>query len=274
MNYEKIKLTLILTIAIILTIVALFLIRQRYQVIIVTIPSFQHQVYPNSTDKVETDNAPQSEISNQKSKILNVPFTPQAPTANWDQLHNEACEEASAIMSAVYFNAVSPSPLAKGEAPSASEGQRGRTTNLDPSLVESEISKLTTWQDQNFGYHLDTTSAETAKMIREVYGLQTQLLNNFTADNLKKALAEGKLAAISENGRLLGNPYYKQPGPVHHMLLIKGYNGDNFITNDSGTKRGLNYAYDFETIYNAAADWDHGINNVNSKEKTAIIIWK
>ena len=35
---------------------------------------------------------------------LRVPFTPQAPTANWDELHNEACEEASVLMAAAYFN--------------------------------------------------------------------------------------------------------------------------------------------------------------------------
>src|SRR5687767_2969126 len=35
---------------------------------------------------------------------LPVPFTPQAPTGNWDTIHNEACEEASAIMANAYFS--------------------------------------------------------------------------------------------------------------------------------------------------------------------------
>src|SRR5688572_5442442 len=39
-----------------------------------------------------------------KTLLLKVPFTPQAPTANWDELHNEACEEASSLMAAAYFN--------------------------------------------------------------------------------------------------------------------------------------------------------------------------
>lgn len=185
-----------------------------------------------------------------------VPFTPQAPTANWDELHNEACEEASAIMAHAYFS-------------SSSE------TSLAPKFVEAEIGRLTAWQDGVFGYHLDTTSAETARMMEQVYGLKTKLLENFTEKEIKNALAAGKLVAISENGRLLGNPYYKRPGPIHHMLLLKGYEKDNsFITNDSGTKRGQNYPYNFETLYAAAGDWDHAAKTVDINKKTAIEIWR
>ncbi|MCL5774814.1 MAG: C39 family peptidase [Patescibacteria group bacterium] len=185
-----------------------------------------------------------------------APFTPQAPTANWDVLHNEACEEASAIMANAYFS-------------SSSE------TSLAPELVEEKIGQLTAWQDGVFGYHLDTTSAETARMMEKVYGLKTKLVENFTQEDIKRALAEGKLVAISENGRLLKNPYYKSPGPIHHMLLLKGYDSSGaFITNDSGTKRGLNYPYDFQTIYAAAADWDHTTSTVDENKKIAIEIWR
>src|SRR3954467_10835183 len=37
-----------------------------------------------------------------RTLLLKVPFTPQAPTANWDELHNEACEEASSLMAGLY----------------------------------------------------------------------------------------------------------------------------------------------------------------------------
>ncbi len=33
-----------------------------------------------------------------------VPFTVQAPNANWDEVHKEACEEASALMILRYFD--------------------------------------------------------------------------------------------------------------------------------------------------------------------------
>lgn len=188
--------------------------------------------------------------------FLPVPFTSQAPTANWDTLHNEACEEAVSIMAAAYFAS-------------------STKTTLTAAEVEQAITKLTSWQDQTYGYHLDTTAAETARMLETVFQLKTQLISNFTQEDIKIALSRGRLVVISENGRLIGNPYYKQPGPLHHMLLIKGYNRQNvFITNDSGTKRGLNYPYTFDVIFNAAADWDHNQNTVDPKQKIAIEIWK
>ena len=191
-----------------------------------------------------------------QSLFLPAPFTPQAPTANWDELHNEACEEAGAIMANAYF---------------ASSTE----TSLPANEVEAQIAELTAWQDKTLGYHLDTTSAETARMIESVFGLKTELLANFSDLQIKEALAKGKLVAISENGRLLHNPYYKRPGPLHHMLLIKGFQKDGlFLTNDSGTKRGLNYPYSFETLFEAAADWDHAQNNVDINKKIAILIWK
>lgn len=232
-----------------MAIIALFFIKRKLKPVIVDIPKYNH---PSPTPQTSTTTQSLNP-SIFKSLNLPVPFTPQAPTSNWDQLHNEACEEAAAIMNAAYYN---------------------NNDNLEPSFVEGEIGKLTRWQDQNFGYNLDTTSAETARMITEVYGLRAKLLDNFTADDIKKELAQNHLIIISENGRLLNNPYYKRPGPIHHMLVIKGYDADNFITNDSGTKNGRNYIYTFDTIHAAAADWDHQNNTVDSNKKIAIIVSK
>lgn len=186
---------------------------------------------------------------------LPVPFTPQAPTGNWDTLHNEACEEAVAIMSHAYFSG-------------------NTSTTLTPIYVEAEIKKLTEWQDKNFGYHLDSTSEETAKMITEVYNLNTKVIAGIDETIIKQALSENNLVLISTDGRLLGNPNYKQPGPPHHMLVIRGYNEKSFVTNDSGTKRGLNYIYSYTKLYNASGDWNHNTKKVDTVNKKMIIVSK
>jgi hypothetical protein len=254
---------LILCAAVIGTIIAVLYIQQHFFSLVVTIPNHSKMPLltktedasssPNSKFPAGPDHASRGIIPN--SLLLPVPFTPQAPTANWDELHNEACEEAAAIMASEYFNG-------------------NKAAQLDSNFVEKQISNLTQWQDANFGYHLDTTSAETAKMIEQVYGLNTKILNNFSEDDLKKELAADNLILISENGQLLKNPFYKQPGPIHHMLLLRGYTEEEFVTNDSGTKRGLNFTYDFNTLFNAAADWDHSLNTVDANKKTAIVVWK
>jgi len=266
MRHRKTITALVLIAAIILTVIALFLINRRYQTVIVSIPKFDVHPTTTSTPSVEPATTTPASINPQpsssvgasaKAETLNlpVPFTPQAPTGNWDQLHNEACEEATALMANAYYSGV-------------------KDVNLSPTYAEGQISKLVAWEDANLGYDLDTTSAETAQMITQVYGLQTKLQNDFTADDIKKELSQNHLLIISEYGRALGNPNYKQPGPIHHMLLIKGYDGNNLITNDSGTKHGLNYIYSFDTIYSAAGDWSHVTNNVDQSKKIMIVVWK
>ncbi len=191
---------------------------------------------------------------------LTVPFTPQAPAANWDELHNDACEEASAIMVAEYFN---PTPNVY----SSTSPQL-----LLPNFVEQEISKLTKWLDQAYGYHLSTNTEETANMIEQVYGFKTTLVTDFSETNIKQALSENKLVILPANGRLLNNPNFKAPGPIYHMLVITGYDKNGFITNDPGTRRGLNYLYDFETLHNAAAEWNNETHTTDTNIKTIIIV--
>lgn len=184
-----------------------------------------------------------------------VPFTPQAPTANWDALHNEACEEASVIMAAEYFSG-------------------NHSARLEPELVEEQITKLTDWEEENFGYHLDINTRETVQMIETVYGLQTKILENYTEEDLKQELSQGRLILLPANGVNLGNPNFRSPGPPYHMIVIKGYNETNFITNDPGTRKGLNYPYTFNTLYNANGDFDHATHKVDLDKKMVIVVWR
>ncbi len=210
---------------------------------------------PPATSTPNTTTTPKPSSSIPTSFALKVPFTPQAPTANWDELHNEACEEASAIMAAAYF--------------------AGDTrAKIPASEVEAEISKLTEWQKQNFGYYLDSTLKETAQMIEAVYGLKTKIVSDFTEEQLKQEISSGNVVIIPENGRDLGNPNYKAPGPIYHMLVIRGYTSTKIITNDSGTRNGENYTYTFETLKNAGADWDHATDTIDQTKKLMLVVSK
>lgn len=200
----------------------------------------------------ELSEAKPSETEALASLAITVPFTPQAPTANWDQLHNEACEEASAIMVNAYFSDIDTLPA---------------------PYVESQIEMLTEWQDKNFGYHLSIDTAETAKMIEEVYGLQTTIVP-ISEKTIKHALTTDKLVIIPTNGQLLKNPFYKPPGPIYHMLVITGYTETEFISNDPGTRRGLNYNYTYETLYESTGNWSHSDSLVNLTDKKIIIVSK
>lgn len=199
--------------------------------------------------KPETPNTSESLPQN---FTLKVPFTPQAPTANWDELHNEACEEASAIMANAYYNNIESIP---------------------PAIVEKQISLLTKWQQDNFGYHLSISTEETQKMIEANFSLKAEIAD-ISVDRIKQALIDNKLVLFPANGQMLNNPNFKSPGPIYHMLVITGFDGNTFITNDPGTRKGLNYEYDYSTLEASNGNWDKDRKEVNLNDKKIIIVSK
>ena len=147
-------------------------------------------------------------------------------------------------------------------------------TKIPATEVEEQITALTNWEQTNFGYSLDATVVETAEMIQLFYNLKAVVVSNYTEKDIKDALNANKVVIIPVNGRLIGNPYYKQPGPIYHMLVIRGYTATQLITNDPGTKNGENYKYYFSTLKNAPADWNNSAKIMDSTIKIALILSK
>jgi hypothetical protein len=186
---------------------------------------------------------------------LPIPFTSQAPTGNWDLVHNEDCEEASSLMANAFLT-----------------GNTAAT--LPAAQVETEMTKLNDWEDSNLGYHLDTTAAETAQMITGYYGLKATVQDGYTFADIKNQINQHHVVILPVDGQIIGNPNYTQPGPIYHMLVVRGYTATGLITNDSGTRRGQNYPYTFDILHSAAADWDHTTNTIDRSKKVMIIVWK
>ena len=182
---------------------------------------------------------------------LGVPFTPQAPDAIWDETFKEACEEASALMVDYYY----------------------KNKTLTTAAATAEILKMVDWQIKNFGSHFDLTATQTAAMIKEYLGYsQVEVIDNPTVDDIKFHLNQKRPVIVPAAGRELANPYFRTPGPLYHMLVIKGYTEDKFITNDPGTKRGEDYLYDYETIMNAMHDWNNN-GEITKGAKRIIVIY-
>jgi len=182
---------------------------------------------------------------------LNVPFTVQAPNGNWDKTHEEACEEAAMLMTGRFFE---------------SRGIGGADE------AEAALQEIIKWENEHLGFFESTTAEETVKVIEGIYGLKTEIISNPTVDDIKTTLAENKLVIVPAAGRQIGNPFYKQPGPLYHMLLLKGYTKTQFITNDAGTKRGANYPYNFDVVLKANHDWNGG--DVDNGAKRVIVVSK
>lgn len=182
---------------------------------------------------------------------LKIPFTSQAPNKNWSMPYQEFCEEASMLMVASYIN---KQPI------------------VDPADAEKKLLALRDFELKKFGYYEDMTAAEVAVILREYFNLpKVEVVSDPTSTQIKTALAAGKAVIMPAAGRQLGNPNFQTPGPLYHMLVIKGYlkNGD-FITNDPGTRKGADYSYKAETIMQANHDWNGG--NVEAGKKVMIVV--
>lgn len=166
---------------------------------------------------------------------LDIPFGSQAPFSNWDLPYQEACEEAAVIMAHYYY-----------------EGKK-----LTPKIMDEEILKLVDWQNKTFGYYEDTTAEEIARTLREYFGHKNvEVRYEFTMEDIKNEVAQGHPVIVPAAGRLLPNPNFKQPGPLYHALVIKGFTKNKIITNDPGTRKGHNFLYAPEALMNAIHDWN------------------
>src|SRR3989338_2996423 len=115
---------------------------------------------------------------------LAVPFTSQAPFANWDEVHEDTCEEASVLMVHAFY-----------------EGQARGT--IDPNVAEEVLMDMVESENLIFGYFKDTTAEETARFVRTYYGHErVEVLDNPSVETLKRHLAEGHPVIVPAAGRI------------------------------------------------------------------------
>jgi len=180
-----------------------------------------------------------SEKNLPEKAYLEVPFAPQAPKAVWDDLHNEACEEASLIMAKYWLE----------------------NKKLTADKMEEEILNAVAWQEENWGGHYDLPVEKIVELAKEYFKIEKVkvIYNIESVKQIKEKIAAGNLVLVPAAGRLLDNPYYRQPGPVYHMLVLKGFDKKGIITNDPGTKRGEDFRFKEDNLWLAIHDWPAGI---------------
>ncbi len=191
-------------------------------------------------------------VSSSTSVLLEVPFTIQAPDGQWVDPWNEGCEEAALLMVDAYLDG-----------------------NREPSLpvagTKADIKKMVDWQVGKFGSHKDLGADDMATIAREYLGYKSvRVEKDITLADIKKELQAGHPVIVPAAGQLLKNPNFKAPGPPYHVFVIKGFEGDSFITNENGTRLGRGYAYS-STILTAALH-DHKDGTAATSQPAAYLI--
>lgn len=198
----------------------------------VQIKTEKNQEDKNTSEKVE--NKITKKIIPEKT-LIPVPFISQAPKKIWDALHEDACEEASLLMVENFL---------QKETAGTIEAQ------------DKEIKSIVQYETKN-NYGLSVTLEELAKIAQDYSGMKKpRVEKEATIEKIKQELANGKPVIIPAAGKILPNPNFKNGGPNYHMLVVKGYDANGFITNDPGTRKGENFRYTFQALFNAIHDWN------------------
>ncbi len=195
---------------------------------------------------------------------LDVPFTIQAPNQVWDDVHEETCEEAAALIAQWFI-----------------QGKQGQKTDvytnlIPPDIAEKQLQAMITWENATFGSYQDTTLRQTQQLLSDNLGIkQTELLINPSTNDLRQALAAGNLVLVPTAGKRLKNPNFKNGGPPYHMLVLRGYDAKgDFITNDPGTRKGEGYRYSAEIIMSAIHDWAGNKETIEQGQKVVLVVEK
>lgn len=180
--------------------------------------------------------------------LIAVPFLSQAPFANWDPLHEDACEEASLIMLKYFLTG---------------------TKTVSKETGEEEIQALIKYEAEN-DFGLSITLTELNNLAKSYYGLDSGRVEiDITTEKIKEELRAGRPVIVGAAGKILDNPNFKNGGPIYHMLVIKGYDESGFITNDPGTRKGEGFRYTETNLFAAIHDWDE--NNILNGQKAYLV---
>lgn len=189
-----------------------------------------------------------------KSILLDVPFFAQAPFGEWsDPIFQNACEEASLVMAIHWVD----------------------KTAVTKEQAKQEILALSLFEDKIYGTSTSRSAEDTAKIFKDYYGYSNvQARSGISTKDIKAEILKGHLLIAPINGRILKNPFYTLPGPDHHMLVIIGFDaiGDEFITNDIGTRHGQQYRYSEARLQASLQDYPTGNDLPSIPGKTAMIV--
>ncbi|TXH01827.1 MAG: hypothetical protein E6P95_01115 [Candidatus Moraniibacteriota bacterium] len=196
---------------------------------------------------------PESQVSVETIEYP-VSFTSQAPTGDWSKsVFQDGCEEASTLM--VWM---------------AKTG-----TTLSPIKVRDKLIDMATFQEKIIGHGVDTDVSDTQEyLLKQYFAIaDARVVYDFTLDELKESVMTN-FVIVPTNGRALKNPNFTAPGPLQHMLVIKGYDvvTKEFITNDPGTRKGENYRYSEQVLYDAIREYPTGKHVPITTQRKAMIV--
>lgn len=187
-------------------------------------------------------------------KDQNVPFAVQAPGGLWENpRYQDGCEEASLLMAFSWVE------------------------RKDIENIVLDLDVISYAMEERLGTFYDTSIEDTFLFAYEyLEGENVFLKKDVTKDDIIRELMEGYIVAITVNGQKLQNPHFTSPGPLYHMIIIRGYDPETkeFIANDPGTQYGKGYRYQEDLLFSAMHNYKTGKKSTIYPDEKSMIVFQ
>jgi len=177
---------------------------------------------------------------------LKIPFAVEVPDGKWIDPWKNACEEATITMIDQYYQG------------------KNKLTNAEAKKLMLPIFTL---ENELFGFNKDTNAEETMQFINKFLSFTATIKENPTLDEIKNELMVKRPVISMHYGFELNNPAlrFRQDGSSYHMMVISGFDDakKEFIVQDSGNPKGLDFRYKYDTILKTLHDFDRITGQAN-----------
>ncbi len=182
---------------------------------------------------------------------LPVPFTSQAPSGNWAEPWQNACEETSILMINNFY---------EGDESTIAEAKR-------------EILNIFTIKNNDLGQSKDESMEKISELINLTkLNWKARVVVNPTLEQMKQEIAEQRPIMAPVYAPDLDDTPYPGAGPDYHVLVISGYDDEagEFIVQDPGSSKGKDNRYNYEDFYDAIHDY---LNTTDYREGRKAVLF-
>ncbi len=169
---------------------------------------------------------------------LPIPFTSQAPLFDWRQPWQDACEETVIVMVDNFYK---------------------KTLLSDPKVARNQILNIFTIKESVSGKSLDENADQIVSLINNSLSWEARVVESPTIEDIKAEIDAGRPIILPTSGVELRNPHFRS-WPNYHTIIISGYDDEtqDFITQEPGTRFGLDFRYSYDRILDAMHDFVSG----------------
>lgn len=182
---------------------------------------------PDLSDALVYLDSPPAPIA--QEVILSVPFSSQAPEANWKQPYADACEETAILMIDRFY---------KGN----------RENKIEIQEADEAILNILKIKEAEFGPSYDESLTRMDKMVDLINSNWTaEIKESPTLEEIKEELNEGRPIILPV--AYFPNPNYRSPLD-YHVFVLTGYSEERntFIINDPGTQYGDGMEFEIPVV--------------------------